>query len=132
MTLRRPFVLFCLAALVCALLGGVWQPRAEEIDDSDLPPVSETEIEMYIAVYGAMLADHDLNIENALRPRHVTLETFRQLERRIQSQPRLVERVRDALIEQAKARSAFAQALGTPGAAASTPAAPGRPKPTPK
>jgi len=44
----------------------------------------------------------------------------------------LVERVRDALIEQAKARSAFAQALATPGAAAATPAAPGRPKPTPK
>jgi hypothetical protein len=114
------------------VFGAVWQPRAQEVDEGDLPPVSETEIDMYIKVYGAMLADHDLNIENAIQPHHVTLEGFRQVERRIQSQPRLVERVRDALIEQAKTRSAFAQTLATPGAAESTPAALGRPKPTPK
>ena len=132
MTLRRPFVLFCLAAVVWTVFGVASTPRAEEIDESDLPPVSETEITMYINVYGAMLADHDLNIDNAIQPHHVTIETFRQVERRIQSQPRLVERVRDALIERAKARSAFAQALATPGAAASTPAAPDRPTPTSK
>ena len=132
MTLRRPIVLICLAAVVCTLFGVVWQPRAEEIDESDLPPVSETEIAMYINVYGAMLTDHDLNIENAIQPHHVTIETFRQVERRIQTQPRLVDRVREALIEQAKARSTFAQALATPGVAESTPAAHSRPKPTPK
>jgi|MudIll2142460700_1097286.scaffolds.fasta_scaffold993236_1 hypothetical protein len=132
MTLRRPLVLLCLAAVVWTVFGIVWQPRADEVDESDLPPVSETEIDMYIKVYGAMLADHDLNIENAIQPHHLTIEAFRQVERRIQSQPRLVERVRDALIEQAKARSAFAQTLATPGAAEATPAAAGRKKPTPK
>jgi CubicO group peptidase (beta-lactamase class C family) len=42
------------------------------------------------------------------------------------------ETIREALIEQAKARSTFAQALATPGVAESTPAAHSRPKPTPK
>jgi len=73
---------------------------------------------MYIDVYKAMQSDHDLTIETAIQPYHVELEEFRQIERKIQNQPRLVDRVREALLEHVKAHSAFAQALASPTAAA--------------
>jgi len=61
-----------------------------------------------------MQGNHDLTIDGALAPYQMPLDDFRQLERRIQNQPRMVERVRQALLDQAKAHSVFAQALGSP------------------
>jgi hypothetical protein len=110
--------------LLGVLLVGV-NPQAEEMEANEPTPVRDDEIELYIQVYSAMQDDHDLTIENAIRPHHISLENFRQIERHIQNQPRLVERVRQALLEHAKASSVFAQSLGTPTPGA-TPAGRGR------
>ncbi|MCX8072387.1 MAG: hypothetical protein N3C12_08045 [Candidatus Binatia bacterium] len=89
---------------------GFWNNRqqAEEAAPVATPTVSPGELERYIAVYQAMHADHSLTIEDAVRPHGVTVEEFRALERRIQDNPRLVEKVREALLEYARANSAIA------------------------
>jgi hypothetical protein len=106
--------LFLVAAcgLLGMLLAGV-NPRAEETESNEPPAVSEDEIELYIKVYNSMQDDHDLNIESAIQPHQISLEGFRAIERRIQSQPRLVEKVREALLEHARQSSVFARSLGT-------------------
>jgi len=115
--MRKPlrFIVFVIAfAALGMLLAGV-NPQAEETEEASEPPqVTEDEIELYIKVYSAMQDDHDLTIENALRPYQTTLDNFRYIERHIQNQPRTVERVRQALLEHAKHNSVFAQSLGTP------------------
>lgn len=117
----RLITLLC-ALAVTGVLATVFHPHAEEVSESEPLAVSEADIELYIQVYGAMQADHDLTIDNALKARQTSLDDFRQIERRIQSQPRLVERVRQALLDQVKANSTFALSTATP-----TPA--GIPKP---
>ena len=94
------------AALVGTMVFRVG-PQAQEIEEGAPPDVSEGELAVYIDVYGAMQADHDLTIEDALA-RHgngMSLTDFRDLERRIQRQERLVERVRQALLEHARKRA---------------------------
>ena len=108
-----------LVALLCALavvgvLATVFHPQAEEVSDSEPPTVSESDLQLYIKVYSAMQEDHDVTIDNAIKPHQISLDDFRQLERRIQAQPRLVERVRQALLDQVKANSTYALATATP------------------
>ena len=94
------------AALVGAMMFAV-RPEAQEVENGEATDVSEAEIATYIDVYGGMQADHDLTIEEALT-RHgngMTLVEFREVERRIQRQDRLVERVRQALLEHARKRA---------------------------
>ncbi len=98
-----------LGVLVVAL-----HPAAEETEDTEPETVSETDLQMYIKVYEAMQDDHDLTIDEAIKPYHGTLDDFRQIERRVQAQPRLVERVREALLENARAHSVFAETAPTP------------------
>jgi hypothetical protein len=69
-------------------------------------PIAENEIQLYIDVYAEMQRNHDLQIEDALKARGVSVGEFREIERRIQNQSQLVKRVRDALIEQAKSHAA--------------------------
>jgi len=76
--------------------------HAEEQDDRG---VTESQLKMYIAVYKAMHADHDLTIDHALEPHGISLTEFRNIERRIQKEHRYVERVRDALLEFARSRT---------------------------
>src|SRR5437899_12849538 len=114
MTKRIRFALLLAALGMGGLLVGVFRPQAEEVEDSEAPAVSEADLQLYIKVYSAMQENHDLTIDSALTPYQMPLDDFRQLERRIQNQPRLVERVRQALLDQAKAHSVFAQALGSP------------------
>lgn len=98
-----------LAAAVAAAVGFTVHPQAQEVsEEEEADKVSEAEINLYIDVYGAMQADHDITIERALaeRAQNMTLDQFRELERRIQHDEGLVERVRKALLEQAKARAA--------------------------
>ena len=96
---------------VGAVLAGVLLfarcPQAQEPASPNETPVSESELQTYIDVYGAMQADHDLDIQNVVAQYHLTLEEFRDIERRIQRQPALVDRVRQALLEKAKARASF-------------------------
>lgn len=82
-------------------------PQAQEAgEETDVHAVTDAELALYIEVYGAMQADHGLAIEDALASRQVTIEQFRSIERRVQHQQRTVDRVRQALLEQAKARAA--------------------------
>ena len=87
-------------------------PQAQEADEPERPQVSEGEVQLYIDVYSAMQADHALTIDAALIPHNVPLERFRDIERRIQREQRLVDRVRQALLERAKNRSVSALAPG--------------------
>lgn len=108
---------FVLLLVLLAALGIVvvaLHPQAEEVDESELPAVSDSELDLYIKVYTAMQDDHDLTIDTAIKPYQISLDDFRQLERRIQGQPRLVERVREALLQHAKEHSVFAQSSATP------------------
>jgi hypothetical protein len=109
----RLVTLLCALAVI-AVLATVFRPQAEEVGESEPPSVSESDLQLYIKVYSAMQEDHDLTIENAIKSSQMSLDDFRQLERRIQSQPRMVERVREALLDRVKANSTFALSTATP------------------
>jgi len=114
MTKRLRFVLLLMAVGTFATLITVFRPQAEEVEENEPAPVSDADLQMYIKVYSAMQQNHDLTIDAAIAPYNVSLDDFRQVERRIQNQPRLVDRVREALTEQAKAHSVYAQAIASP------------------
>jgi hypothetical protein len=113
---RSLLLLFAVGAL--GVLVFVFHPQAEEVEHSEPPPVNETDVQMYIKVYTAMQDDHDLTIEDAIKPHAISLDDFRQIERRIQAESRLVERVRQTLLDHVKEHSVFAQSLTTPTPAA--------------
>jgi hypothetical protein len=100
---------------------------AQDAGDSDVETVTPTELDLYISVYTAMQADHDLTLDQVLAQKGVTLEQFRNIERRVQKQDRLVKKVRDALTAQAKQRGAQVapQAAQPPDATVIPPATPG-------
>jgi hypothetical protein len=97
-------------AVAVGLFIGNGSGRPQVADDvapsSAEDEVTESEVKLYIDVYAAMQRDHDLGIEAALVPYKVTLPEFRSIERRIQTREVLVKRVRDALVDQAKAHAA--------------------------
>lgn len=109
---RRVFHPWLLAGVALSFLVPLtfWGNRqqAQEASPVITPTVSEAELDRYIAVYKAMHADHSLTIDEAVRPHGITVEEFRALERRIQENHRLVEKVREALLEYARANSAMA------------------------
>jgi hypothetical protein len=127
MTKRLRFLLLVLAIGTFGVMVFVFHPQAEEVEHTEPPPVSESDLQMYIKVYTAMQDDHDLNIEEAIRPYNTSLDDFRQIERHIQGESRLVERVRQALLEHVQEHSVLARSM-TPPSAAPTPAA-RRPQP---
>lgn len=98
--------ILALSAIGSAFVS-VSHPQAQDFDDEEVSDVSEADLNLYIDVYSAMQADHDLTIEDALASvgHGMDLATFRDLERRVQKQDRLVERVRQALIASAKAKA---------------------------
>ena len=114
MSKRIGFVLLLAALGTVGALGVVFHPQAEEVEETEPPAVSEADLQLYIKVYSAMQDDHDLTIDNAIKPYNISLEDFRRLELRIQNQSRMVERVRQALLENAKEHSVFAQSGATP------------------
>jgi hypothetical protein len=120
MTKRIRFVVLLTLLGALGVLVVVLRPQAEEVEEGEPPAVSESDLQIYIKVYSAMQEDHDLTIDNAIKPHQISLDDFRQLERRVQAQSHLVERVRQALLDQAKAHSVFAQVVATP-TPASTP-----------
>lgn len=100
--------ILALSAIGSAFVS-VSHPQAQDFDEGeeDVSDVSEADLQLYIDVYSAMQADHDLTIDDALASvgHGMDLTSFRELERRVQKQERLVERVRQALMESAKARA---------------------------
>ncbi len=119
---RARFLLLLVACGLLATLLAVFHPAAEETEEGEPSTVSDADLKLYIAVYTAMQDDHDLVIDSAIKPYHISLEEFRQLEQRIQSQPRLVERVREALLEDRRTHSVFAGSAATPTPAITPPA----------
>ncbi len=119
----RPLLLLA-TIVILGVLVVVFRPAAEETEEVEPDTVSETDLQMYIKVYEAMQDDHDLNIDEAIKPYHITLDDFRQIERRVQAQPRLVERVREVLLQNARAHSVFAETAPTPTPAQTPPAEP--------
>ena len=107
------------SVLVGALLFGL-RPQAQEPGESEVDQVSPAELALYIDVYTAMQADHDLTLDTILAQKSVSLDQFRSIERRVQKQERLVRKVREALQAQAKART---DAIAPPAVRAEAPAA---------
>ncbi len=110
--MRRVLPFFVLSLI--AVTGAVFialRPAAEEAESSEEPKVSEHDLETYIGVYTAMQKDHDLTIERALEPYQIDIDTFRQIERRVQSDQRLTDKARQALLAQVQNRSPFAVSL---------------------
>src|SRR5262249_17720400 len=93
MTKRLGFLLLAITLGIAGMVAMGVHPQAEEVEENEPPAVSESDIELYIKVYTAMQNDHDLTIDSAIKPYHLSLEDFRKIELRIQNQPRLVERV---------------------------------------
>jgi len=88
--------------------------QAQETPEAADTRVTEEELQAYINVYTAMQADRSLKIDGAVASQHMTVPDFRSLERRVQVQHRLVERVREAMLEQAKQNAAALTASGIP------------------
>ena len=106
-------------ALIGALLFGA-RPEAQE-PATPKDDVTPAELQLYIDVYTAMQADHDLTLDQVLATKNVSLADFRNIERRVQQQDRLVHKVREALTTQAKKRAEeiapmAARPAGTPAA----------------
>ena len=124
--MRRSLALLALSLVAIAgIVVIALRPAAQEIDSNEPPKVSDADFQTYVAVYGAMQSDHDLTIEHALEPYQMSVDAFRQIERRVQSDERLTDKARQALLANAQNRSAFALVpTPTPGdsEAATTPA----------
>jgi hypothetical protein len=90
--------------LLSALLFGL-RPQAQEAGGASDDDVSQSELEIYIDTYSAMQVNHDLTLETVIAQKGVSLEQFRNIERRVQHNERLVRKVREALAAQAKART---------------------------
>ncbi len=106
MTSRLTGMLLGLGAAV-ALLGAVvvgLRPEAQEPATIEFEDVSPTELELYIDVYAAMQANHDLMLETVVQQKGTSLEQFRAIERRVQRDDQLVRKVREALATDAKTR----------------------------
>ncbi len=98
-------------AIGISVFGGMGSPdaaiQAQETPEVDDTRVTEAELDLYIEVYRAMQVDRSLKIDQALADRDLTLAEFRSIERRVQEQARLIKRVREALLEQAKENAAL-------------------------
>ncbi len=64
--------------------------------------VTEGEFQTYLRVLEAMQADHSLPIETAVATEHIPLDSFRDLEQRIQRNEVLIDRTRHQLREKAE------------------------------
>src|SRR5262249_45939532 len=114
MTKRIRFALLLATLGMAGVMVSVFRPHAQEVDDNEAPAVSEADLQLYIKVYSAMQENHDLNIETAIAPYQISLDDFRTLERRIQSQRARVKPGPQARPEQEKAHPIFAQANNSP------------------
>jgi hypothetical protein len=111
MTTTIRWAAIALGILALTAIGSAFvsvsHPEAQDFEAEEPSDVSEAELNLYIEVYSAMQADHDMTIDEALVSvaNGMDLVSFRDLERRVQRQERLVERVRQALVDNAKSRA---------------------------
>jgi hypothetical protein len=83
---------------------------AQDDNDSDEIEVSPGDIERYVAVYKAMQRDRTLTVDQAATQNGLTLQTFRDLESRVERDDAALERARDEL----QAAAVQASPLGQP------------------
>lgn len=84
------------------------RPQLAQLTEPTAPAdVSETELKVYLDVYKAMQSDHGKRIDDALEPHGISLSDFRDIERRVQRQSNLIERVRQELLQHAQEVSIF-------------------------
>jgi hypothetical protein len=75
--------------------GAISQEAADEADDeASIPP---RQIEQYVAVYRAMQRDHSLTVEQACSREGLTVAAFRDIERKIERNDQIRNRVRNEL-----------------------------------
>lgn len=84
------------------------KPVAQLVSGPPLKPVSNEEVELYLEVYKSMQNDRDLEIDQAVAPHGLSLQEFRDIERRVQMRSSLVDRVRRELVEHAEENSVYA------------------------
>ena len=80
-------------------------PLLESISDVGIPSVdgvAESEFERYLRVLESMQADHSLGVDAATDRESMKVEEFRDIERRVQRNDVLVERVRESLKRKAE------------------------------
>ncbi len=80
-------------------------PLIESVSDIGLPSldaVPESEFERYVRVLELMQADHSLGVDAATDRESMKVEEFRDIERRVQRNDVLVERVRESLKRKAE------------------------------
>jgi hypothetical protein len=121
--IRWAGLLLCAVAVGFVLGSHIAQrpePHVQEARATPRDHVTDADVELYIAVYSAMQADHGLTIDEALAGHGMDIEQFRDLERRVQADQRTVDRVRLALLNRAKSRNTWMP----PGSAAAPAATP--------
>jgi hypothetical protein len=64
--------------------------------------VTEAEFELYVTALETMHENHGLSVEDAAESEGMTLDTFRDIERRVQANDLLVERTRESLKRKAE------------------------------
>jgi hypothetical protein len=85
--------------------AGADLPLIDSVSDIGLPNVDavpESEFERYVRVLESMQADHSLAVEAAADRESLKVEEFRDIERRVQRNDLLVERVRESLKRKAE------------------------------
>jgi len=87
---------------------GAQSPQVQFVPGPPPRPVENEELETYIEVYKSMQSNRDLTIDAAVEPHGLTVEGFRDIERRVQMRSTLVDRVRRELLAHAEASSIFA------------------------
>ncbi len=83
---------------------------AQDDNDSDEIEVPPGDIEKYVAVYKAMQRDRTLTVDQAATQNGLTLQTFRDLESRVERDDAALQRARDEL----QAAAVQASPLGQP------------------
>jgi len=80
-------------------------PEIDSLSDvgpQSLHDVTESEFERYVKALEAMQVDHGLGVEGAAKAEGMTLEAFREIERRVQRNESLVVRTRESLKRKAE------------------------------
>ncbi len=88
---------------------------AQDDSDSDEIEVPPGDIEKYVAVYRAMQRDRTLTVDQAATQNGLTLQTFRDLESRVERDDAALQRARDEL----QAAAVQASPLGQPSSSGS-------------
>jgi hypothetical protein len=103
---------FVMAAIKAGIIGhysSFNQEAQEETGNDD--SVSPKQVQLYVAVYRAMQRDHSLSVDQACSQQGLTVSAFRDIERKIERNDQLRNRVRDEL------QSKINPTAGTKGAA---------------